>query len=522
MLALAGAVAFPSCSEDWDNHYQVSDQVSQESMMELLKADPQLSTFAHMVEIAGYDELLGSSQTFTVFAPTNDALAGVDLDDVDAVKRIVLNHFARFNNTTASANGQSVKMYNGKRHSFDGKTFAGITLDPQRSDIIGKNGILHVLEDQIPYAYNFREYIQVHANTSKFNAFLNRFDELQMDLSASRPIGVDENGATVYDSVLIEYNPILQHPWYGVGDIADEDSTFTMIIPDDTAWEKAYNRIRPYYDNYNDDQAVADSIADVQTGLAIVQDLVFRQLLPNAPGEKYLETTTGSEIFDPASHFMYCNQAPASNGIMYLTSNLNYDNVATWNKMLEVECEWQDNRKPGAQTTIYNRSVSADNVLFDSISEAYYIEVVNNRASAQPSVVFTIPQVLACEYDIYVYVVPGIVTDTLNIESTRLQFTLRYMDTDGKKKSVSFKDDEFLTSPTEYKCIKVTKDAPFKFPVANYYDMLWLLDPTHNSNNCVFTTEFTIQTNVSNTEYNKNELVRKFRLDRILFVPIKK
>ena len=138
LLAVAGVMA--SCSEDWDNHYEPSDQVAQESVMELIQTDPELSTFAKMLDIAGYDDLLASSQTFTVFAPTNEALADVDLEDVDAVKRIVLNHIARFNNSTAAGDGHTVKMYNGKRFAFDGDTFGSVGLE--RTDIIANNGIL--------------------------------------------------------------------------------------------------------------------------------------------------------------------------------------------------------------------------------------------------------------------------------------------------------------------------------------------------------------------------------------------
>ena len=247
LLAVAGVMA--SCSEDWDNHYEPSDQVAQESVMELIQTDPELSTFARMLDIAGYDDLLASSQTFTVFAPTNEALADVDLEDVDAVKRIVLNHIARFNNSTAAGDGHTVKMYNGKRFAFDGDTFGSVGLE--RTDIIANNGILHVLSEQIPYSYNFREYIDVHESTSKMSAFLKLYDRREMDLAASRPIGVDANGATVYDSVMYDYNPVLQHGRYGIGDIADEDSLFTMIIPDNDAWDKAYERIRPYYTVYD-------------------------------------------------------------------------------------------------------------------------------------------------------------------------------------------------------------------------------------------------------------------------------
>lgn len=521
LLAVAGAMT--SCSEDWDNHYEASDQVAQESVMELIQTDPELTTFARMLEISGYSDLLASSQTFTVFAPVNEALEDVDLEDVDAVKRIVLNHIARFNNSTASGDGHTVKMYNGKRFAFDGDTFgeAGI----ERADIIANNGILHVLTEQIPYSYNLREYIDVHESTSKMAAFLKLYDRREMDLSASKPIGVDANGATVYDSVLYDYNPVLQAYGYGIGDIADEDSLFSMVIPDNTAWDEAYARIRPYYTVYDKDQDVADSIGDVQTKLAIVHDLVFRRYIENPAAEVDLWSTCGGHVVDPVEFFAGSSQEKASNGMMYLTSRINYDNVAAWNRLLEVEGEEQDGRQAAQASTIYTRSIGSDNIYYDSISESRYIEVVSSGSTAtQPGVTVTIPDVLSTEYDIYVSFVPGTVTDTLNIEKTRLTFTLTYLGANGRNLTKTFRDqngDTYVTNEKEMTWMKVN-DEPFSFPVSNYYDMLWLIDPLHTQNDRVNTTKLLIKTDVTNTEFNRNEMVRKFRLDRVVLVPVKK
>ena len=65
-------------------------------------------------------------------------------------------------------------------------------------------------------------------------------------------------------------------------------------------------------------------------------------------------------------------------------------------------------------------------------------------------------------------------------------------------------------------------NEPVTFPVSNFYDMLWLIDPLHTSADRVNTTKLLIKTDVTNAEFNRNEMVRKFRIDRVLFVPIKK
>ena len=51
--------------------------------------------------------------------------------------------------------------------------------------------------------------------------------------------------------------------------IDDEDSLYTMILPDNEAWDKAYAHISPYFTTYNADEAVADSIRDGVKGASI-------------------------------------------------------------------------------------------------------------------------------------------------------------------------------------------------------------------------------------------------------------
>jgi hypothetical protein len=63
LLAVAGVMA--SCSEDWDNHYEPSDQVAQESVMELIQTDP---------EAAGLEVQTPDSDTTGVVAGAVDEL----------------------------------------------------------------------------------------------------------------------------------------------------------------------------------------------------------------------------------------------------------------------------------------------------------------------------------------------------------------------------------------------------------------------------------------------------------------
>lgn len=517
---LAAGLFTGACSNEWSRHYEPDNDAASETVLEMVNSRDDLSIFGKMIEIAGCKELLSSSQTFTVFAPANSALTDVDLSDTESVKRIVTNHIARFNNSTSkgAAGDNGVKMYNGKKFHFVGMTFGGAEIS--ECDMIATNGLLHVLSEQIPYKYNLREYISTHDDTRSMAEFLARFDQKKLDLDGSIAIGVDEKGQTVYDSLLVDYNPIYGDPIRGLGEIANEDSIFTMIIPTDAAWQRAYERISPYFNVYNENKAVADSIKDVQTSLAILGDLTYRGELTDAASLSMVLSTSGSKITNTAELFSGTTKIQASNGWIYTASELNYDNTLTWNKEIEVEGELSTGRTPGAGTTINVRTVESDNPLADEISEMSYIEVSSTSPSRQPGVTISIPDVLSGAYDIYASFVPATVSDATNVnDSTRVSFTVTYMGANGKAATKNFKESSFITSPTKMTLMKVA-DA-MEFPVSNFYDRLWWADETHSAVNQNITTTVYVTTNVNNNEFNRNEMTRRFRLDRIIFVPIK-
>lgn len=304
---LSGAALFVSCNDEWDAHYDLNGSVPQVSLMALLRNDASLSTFAQIVEKTGADSLLASNQTYTVWAPVNEALANVDMTDRAALERLVSNHIARYSNPTSTQPGKYIYMLNGKRMAYDGTgSFNGTALEEGNERAV--NGILHKLSDTIPYRYNFYEYMSVYPEYSKVYEFINRFIEKRYDASAS--VGTD--------SVFVDYNPMLYNYYYGIGHIDDEDSLYTMILPDNEAWDKAYAHISPYFTTYNADEAVADSIRDVQTGQAILNGLTFRGRVDDPASKDSLVTVTGNVIYQTGRYFAPYTKLDGSNGLMYL------------------------------------------------------------------------------------------------------------------------------------------------------------------------------------------------------------
>jgi hypothetical protein len=514
VLLLIGTLLFYSCQDELSNHYGRSGSLSNQSLYDLIKKNEDLSKFSKLVEIAGYDTLLKSTQTFTVWVPVNEGLTDIDVNTITQAqaRMIVNNHIARFNNSTSITPGKLIRMKNYKMYSFSSgdSIFGGSKLISH--DILARNGVLHTIKTQIPYHDNLYEYIVSTSNTSKMSAFISSFQENRFDQSLSTPIDIDKNGRTVYDSVTTSYNRLFNN---NLGYINTEDSTYTMLIPSDKAWNAAYARISPYFNAYNANKVYADSVKNVQTSLAILNDLIYRGTIDNPSSLDSVVSTSGSVIHNPAGLFNGTVKQIASNGLIYQADNLNYNNIETWNKFIYLEGETTEGRVAGPNTGINTRTVTNNNVV--SVSNFSYIEVVPNTTTAQPAVTFDIPNVLSGKYNIYVEFIPASI-DGAPGDSTRVLFDLTYLTATGSTTDQLVKLNTFVTSGTQK--IKMKAYDGFVFPVSNYYDRIWFIDykaGLHSYDEHVVTTKLMIKTNVSTTELNNNIFTRKFRIDRIIF-----
>ena len=95
ILTAAVALACQGCS-DWDDHYDNGGAdgsvTSNMSLWEEISSREDMSQFAQLLKRVGYDLLLSSGQSYTVWAPTNDAL---DFDKYEAMSDSLLKEIGR-------------------------------------------------------------------------------------------------------------------------------------------------------------------------------------------------------------------------------------------------------------------------------------------------------------------------------------------------------------------------------------------------------------------------------------------
>lgn len=495
-----------SCSGDWDEHYDRDSALPVKNLMEIVDSDSHLSKFSQILKVTGYDSILTSGQTYTVWAPMDEALASVDMNDEEALLRLVRNHIARYSNPTSTPETERIYMLNGKSMAYSGDFFNGVGL--VEKNIVAQNGILHKLESQIPYKFNIMEYMSADNRFSDIHEFISSFNELKYSPDFS----------TTYDSVFVNYNRLLEDVKYGIGAVNNEDSLYTMIIPDNNAWREAYEHIKPYFRTYDKEQHVADSIQHTQTCLAILGGLTFRKVVNDAASYDSLLTVTQNVIRPVGEYFEGYDVVDASNGIIYLTTaGLNLNDTCVWNHKINVEAEDMDSRINLSSTNSYIRNTDITS-LVSGISNSSYLEVSSGNVDG--GVIFDVANTLAGKYDVYVdFVSPLVDGENMANEITKVSFQLRYRNENGRTSTLNNNTGVDVGGESQTGIISVKAFENVSLPVADFYDGMWFLNEKNSASDIVETTTLQVKTKVSSSDARKG-YVRKFRVDRVRFVPV--
>lgn len=318
-------VFFIGCKK-WDDHNALTDPSVGQNLFEQISANPDLSKFAELLTKSGYDKIISSSKTYTVFAPTNAALATIDpavVADEVKLRMFVGNHIANqlYQTVTTPAQVRLI-MINGKYNNLQGKTFdeANITT----ADKFAKNGFLNVIDKMVPALPNAWEFVETSSIApAKQKAHLLTLFRNVFDLTNAVQTGVNPaTGQPVYkpgtDSIRINQF------WRDVLDLRDESKQFTFFMLTDAAWDGEVNKFKPFFASGSVDSTT------VNTSNAVVRDLAIEGIYK--PGAGATDTIVSKfNIKVGIEKSAIVQTIKVSNGIIYVMSRMN---VLTKHKFL--------------------------------------------------------------------------------------------------------------------------------------------------------------------------------------------
>ena len=448
LAVIAGGTLATSCS-DWDDHYDAETAVTGSAtatIWENVSSNPQLSQFADLLKKAGYDAVLNSSQTYTVWAPLNGTFNYEQFLNEDAdklLKEFVQNHIARNNYPASGVVDETVHMLNEKVLGFEGSgsyTMGGIAVE--QPNVASKNGVIHTLGGMLVFRSNIFESLQAgeFAIDSICN-FIHAYDVLKLNESKSIQGPVVDGQITYLDSVFDDYNPLCQtYAW-----VNREDSNYTMVVPTNEAWNKAIAAITPCY-NYIDKytwietpssstQLQSPETVELPNGAAYWRDSIAHKMLLTGlffnnniydnvklnnlqtgealKADSLVNSNYSSILFEEDSKALFegTTIVKKSNGqIAFTDDSLRLHTWAVWNPLLNYEAEYssyQASVKDGSLSREHITAGTQNENVPGKVSQSGYISLRASSSTANPEVNFYLPNVRSTTYVFYAVFVPA-------------------------------------------------------------------------------------------------------------------
>ncbi|MDR3365858.1 MAG: fasciclin domain-containing protein [Prevotellaceae bacterium] len=376
LFALCAAVLgllSSGCQDDpWNERVRPTEKGVSLTLMDVIRENSDWSTFYEALTATGYDSVLNSANSFTVFAPANSAWQGVKMDDIAALASIVASHIAYEKKASADTTLRGMQMINGKtlRYNAQNQTFNGSSKIAS-PDHVASNGVVHGVDKMFVVTKNIWEYILERRSDYSQVEYIYGWNRREMDMVRSVRKGVNAQGQPIYDTVWVDVNEFLE-----AVPLNDEMQELTYIVLDDKGFMNLYDKYYPYFAQQN------EAATEQLTSLHVCRDLVFRGRI-NLPLPDSI-----ANIFGVTVHLKGNMQKSfeASNGRVYVLSSAD---IRLRDKIKPVIVEGENFTAAADPQYVFTRykptwaSEAKDVMLAGSVTQAFRVKGVDEWGNTQ-------------------------------------------------------------------------------------------------------------------------------------------
>lgn len=381
--ALAAAV---SCTDysDWNTvPGDGGSTTASTTLLQNLESQPELSDFMQVLRRANIDSNLKATRYYTVWAPINGSFnldSVLECTDEAILAQFVNNHIAEYNHqaTDRLVEAERIRTLNSKSYNFlfdeRGYTYNDVQLATDETgkplyNIPCSNGTLHMIKGNSDFLPNGLEALSMVEGINTISSYILQYNDTTLDENNSVKGSIVNGKQTYLDSVLTISNTMTRR----VGArIENEDSTYSILLPTDKAYEDYYNKVKGFYrfldglswQNVRESNSTSNytvtsiTAATVGTDLAYLSDSLTKRAIVdnlfysnNNPYNMHLvkedalnyndtvvttlraKYSNGDELFDEA-HVL--QKEHLSNGFAYVVDTLAFKSWETYNKPITI------------------------------------------------------------------------------------------------------------------------------------------------------------------------------------------
>jgi hypothetical protein len=200
---------FACTKKNWDDYYYKQPETINMNVWDAIKSRGDLSSFVDLMVKYKFDTLFQSDITYTLFIPDNSALdllvKSKAIDDTTILNYHICKNFIKPIDIQGKIKLQTKVGKYATLENIDRKSFYdGIALNYESPLYL--NGKFYIMDGVALPKLNLYEYFT--KNNPYLKNYIDKKDSIILDKVKSRPIGLDKNGNTVYDTVAIKKNLI--------------------------------------------------------------------------------------------------------------------------------------------------------------------------------------------------------------------------------------------------------------------------------------------------------------------------
>lgn len=235
-------VVFTFCTNEWEDHYEESETSVNAKLWDHLQSQNQYSDFVQYLEQFELDTFIHSSHTKTLFVPTNESFADYLQGDTAGFRQTVRYHIIpslfmvrnvedkRKVRTLAEKYALIENL--GDAYQFDG-------CDITNTSPLFKDGKYYEVAQVVTPNPSLYEYLKY--NNPAIHKYIDSQDTVILNKEESEPLGYNEQGQTIYDSVTTVSN-LYEMEYFAISE-EFRNLSATLVLPSQSTYDAALDEM---------------------------------------------------------------------------------------------------------------------------------------------------------------------------------------------------------------------------------------------------------------------------------------
>jgi uncharacterized surface protein with fasciclin (FAS1) repeats len=317
ILVILGIAAITGCEKYWEEHYTTQPETVKVNVWDALKSNSDVSEFVGLVENCHLDTLFNYNDIYTLFVPTNEAITRYLQKDTlgrTGLSYHILEHYINPADVSGAMKIQTL-LLKFAQFEKDGNKYFYDNIPVSFESPLYSNGRYFIIDSVATPKPSLYEYIS--QNNQALKKYIDDQDSIVLDKELSKPLGFDEQGNTIYDSVITVIN-LFEEEYFEVSK-EFRLKTATLVFPKQDIYNQALTnmaiKLGGSYKTYTD---IAEEWQQDVLVPYLIKNGIFRNMLEP---KDFLVDTMLNIIGDSAAiNYHPIEKTICSNGYAY-----NYD-----------------------------------------------------------------------------------------------------------------------------------------------------------------------------------------------------